>query len=261
VKVRLVTVAVAGGVLAALCAAGCGTRGAGPDRGTVAACTAFGVRAIQQRSTVTRMPAACEGLSKAEVNEAVGRAVYLVAGGRHKAAWRRQAYLVGARLGYLTSPAQAASSVRPAVAGPGPAPSRRSYAGLSLAALACWLLTAGSGSYILGRWISRGVVRRVLSGGPVFQPAVIVGHFGLAATGLAVWTAFAITGQAGLAWAGVGLLVPVAGLGMALLVLTSAAAPPARRRRMPVLAVVGHGVLASGTVLLVLLAALGAPAS
>ena len=92
-NVTLVTAAVAGGMLAALLAAGCGAQGASPQQGTVQACANYGARAIEQHVTVTRMPAACEGLSKAQVNLAVGKAIYLVAGGRHKVAWRRQAYL------------------------------------------------------------------------------------------------------------------------------------------------------------------------
>jgi hypothetical protein len=275
VNVTLAASAVAGGMLAALLAAGCAAQGAGPPGGTVPACTSYGVRAIEHDVTVTRMPAACEGLSKAQVNLAVGRAIFAVAGGRSKVAWRREAYLVGARLAYLASGPQDTAGPQPsgtAVPGSG-APARRgSDAALGFAALGAWLLTAGSGSYMLGAWISRSGIGRLLTGGPRLQPAVISGHFALAAAGLLVWIAYLATDEAALAWTAVGLLPLVAGLGMALLALGSSgerrgpvaaagprAAPGApARRRGPILVVIGHGLLAAGTVLLVLLAALGA---
>ena len=120
-----------------------------------------------------------------------------------------------------------------------------------------------------------------------------------------VWIVYLTTDEAALAWTAVGLLLPVAGLGMALVTLGSSgehvgagvgsagvvgavtagtvapstvavgtatvgtvtaagprAAPAAAARRgVPVLVVIGHGLLAAATVLLVLLAALGAAGS
>ncbi len=323
-----VAAAIAGAVLTAFLAAGCGAPSAAPQSGTVQACADYGVRAIEHHVTVTWMPAACRGLSKAQVNQAVGKAIYLVAGGRHKAAWRRQAYLAGARLAYLTGPPQRTASSRsrgsaipgsPALAG------RGSDVALGFAALGAWFLAAGSGSYMLGVWISYGGIRRLLTGGPRLQPVVTVGHVTLAAAGLMVWIVYLTTDEAALAWTAVGLLLPVAGLGMALVTLgssgehtgsgtasagsgsagsgsagsgsagsgsagvvgavtagtvaastvavgtatvaTATAAGPraapaaAARRGVPVLVVIGHGLLAAATVLLVLLAALGAAGS
>jgi len=328
VNVVRVAAAIAGAVLTAFLAAGCGAPSAAPQSGTVQACADYGVRAIEHHVTVTWMPAACRGLSKAQVNQAVGKAIYLVAGGRHKAAWRRQAYLAGARLAYLTGPPQRTASSRsrgsaipgsPALAG------RGSDVALGFAALGAWLLAAGSGSYMLGVWISHGGIRRLLTGGPRLQPVVTVGHVTLAAAGLMVWIVYLTTDEAALAWTAVGLLLPVAGLGMALVTLgssgehtgsgtasagsgsagsgsagsgsagsgsagvvgavtagtvaastvavgtatvaTATAAGPraapaaAARRGVPVLVVIGHGLLAAATVLLVLLAALGAAGS
>ncbi len=313
-----VAAAIAGAVLTAFLAAGCGAPSAASQSGTVQACADYGVRAIEHHVTVTWMPAACRGLSKAQVNQAVGKAIYLVAGGRHKAAWRRQAYLAGARLAYLTSPPQrtASSRSRGSVIPGSPAPAGRgSDVALGFAALGAWLLAAGSGSYMLGVWISHGGIRRLLTGGPRLQPVVIVGHVTLAAAGLMVWIVYLTTDEAALAWTAVGLLLPVAGLGMALVTLgssgehtgsgtasagsgsagsgsagvvgavtagtvaastvavgtatvaTATAAGPraapaaAARRGVPVLVVIGHGLLAAATVLLVLLAALGAAGS
>ena len=303
-----VAAAIAGAVLTAFLAAGCGAPSPAAQPGTVQACADYGVRAIEHHVTVTWMPAACRGLSKAQVNQAVGKAVYLVAGGRHKAVWRRQAYLAGARLAYLTSPPQRTASSRSrGSAIPGsPAPAgRESDVALGFASLGAWLLAAGSGAYMLGVWISHGGIRRLLTGGPRLQPVVIVGHVTLAAAGLMVWIVYLTTDEAALAWTAVGLLLPVAGLGMALVTLGSSgehvgagvgsagvvgavtagtvapstvavgtatvgtvtaagprAAPAAAARRgVPVLVVIGHGLLAAATVLLVLLAALGAAGS
>ena len=262
VNVTAVIAAVAGAMLTALLVAGCGVQNSGAHQGTVAACADYGVRAIEQHFTVTRKPAVCQGLSKAQVNEAVGRAIYLVAAGRHKAALRRAARVAGARLAYLVSPPQRTTSSRPhgsAIPGSS-APARRgSDVPLSLAALGAWLLAAGSGSYLLGAWIFCGGMRRLRTGAG-FPPMVIIGHFTLATAGLAVWIIYLATDTAALAWAAVGLLLPVAGLGMALVTLGPSGPAPARRH-MPIPVVVGHGLLAMTTVLLVLLAALGASGS
>ena len=309
-NVARVAAAIAGAMLTAFLAAGCGAQNAAPPpsgvppgsvppggvpQGSVSACTAFGVRAIDQRLTVTRKPAACQGLSKAQVNLAIGRAIYLVAGpGRHKVAWRHKALLAGARLaGLISGPQNTAGPPRGyAIAGSSGPAHRSSDVGLSLAALGAWILAAGSGSYILGAWISHGGIRRLRAGGAGLSPVVIFGHFALAAIGLLVWIIFLATGWAALAWTAVGLLLPVAGLGMAMLtlglsgeparavpagvlpagVLPAGALPagalpagalPAGRapaaRHTSLLVVLGHGLLAAGTILLVLLAALGAP--
>jgi hypothetical protein len=88
----------------------------------------------------------------------------------------------------------------------------------------------------------------------------IVGHFGLALGGLVVWVAFVVTGLAALAWIAVVLVVIIASLGMA--VLAAALPEPSRdtaaagRRRLPVAIIASHGVLATLTILLVVLAAL-----
>ena len=287
-NVARVAAAIAGAMLTALLAAGCGAQNAAPPpggvpQGSVSACTAFGVRAIDQHLTVTRKPAACQGLSKAQVNLAIGRAVYLVAGpGRHKVAWRHQALLAGARLAGLISGPQNTAGPQPrgyAIAGSSGPARRSSDVGLSLAALGAWILAAGSGSYILGAWISHGGIRRLRAGGAGLSPVVIFGHFALAAAGLLVWIIFLATDWAALAWAAVGLLLPVAGLGMAMVTLGLSGEParavpaaplpagPLLAGRAPaarhtsLLVVLGHGLLAAGTMLLVLFAALAASGS
>ena len=66
------------------------------------------------------------------------------------------------------------------------------------------------------RWIARGGLRRADLGRSVLPPSVTLSHFGLAVAGLLAWIAYLATGLTGLAWAACVLLLPVAGLGMAL---------------------------------------------
>jgi hypothetical protein len=149
---------------------------------------------------------------------------------------------------------------------------------------------------MMARWIRRGGLRRARLSKAGLPPSLIFTHFGLAVAGLLAWGAYLVTGLAAAAWAGCVLLLPVAGLGMALLSLwlperplaattvpaaqvvpagTGAAAgtdvppgagaaagpvgpgpPPARHP--PALIVAAHGVFAVATILFALLAAVGA---
>ena len=133
---------------------------------------------------------------------------------------------------------------------------------MEIAALITWLLTAGGGFYLLYTWISKG--------GPGnrstsrFPPALIFGHFGLAAAGLVLWIIYVIVDSDTLAWIALILLVPVALLGFTMLArwlptyrarATAVGDGPAERH-FPVATVGAHGLLAVVTVVLVLLAAL-----
>ena len=95
-------------------------------------------------------------------------------------------------------------------------------------------------------------------------PAVLAGHFGLASIGLLGWACYLATSWLALAWVAVCLLLPVIGLGMAVLTMGTAAAsrPPVRRRaprwRRDAIFPVVHGLAAMATILLALLTALGA---
>jgi hypothetical protein len=142
---------------------------------------------------------------------------------------------------------------------------------MGIAALITWVLTAAGGFYMLGVWISRGGLRQPRTSH--FPPGVVFGHFGLAAVGLIVWIVYLIADVDALAWTAFALLIPVAALGFAMLlrwlpsspVRTAATAggPGAAttegpaERHLPVAVVAGHGVLATATVVLVLLTALG----
>jgi|CZKW01.1.fsa_nt_gi hypothetical protein len=55
---------------------------------------------------------------------------------------------------------------------------------VGVAALASWLLTAGSGAYLLGTWIVGGGIHLMRGGTGGLPPTVVFGHFGLAVAGL-----------------------------------------------------------------------------
>jgi hypothetical protein len=222
VLVKVAVAAAAAGV-SGLAAAGCAAHAAAAPRGSVQACTAFGVRAIEEHRTLTQVPAACRGLSRAEVNFALGRSIYLVAGsGHHKVAWRRDAAVAGARLARLiTAMAQSPGAPGTPAAGPGAAsrPGPVDRRPLGLAALAAWLLTVSSGGYMLGRFVAGGGLGRRRAAGDRTGPAVVLTHFGLASSGLLLWAVYLATSWLPVAWVAVGLLLPVIGFGMATLIV------------------------------------------
>lgn len=212
------TAALAGGMLVALFAAGCGAPSGGAPKHTVQGCAAYGLHAIRHHVTVTWKPAPCQGLSKAEVNKAVSLAVVRAAGDARKAIRRKREGAAAPYLAHLVSnlPPGASASASGARSA---ATSGRDLP-MGIAALIAWLVTAGSGAYVLGSWIAGGgtLRRRARGAGTGSPPALLLGHFGLALCGLAVWAVYLVTGWAALAWAAVGVLLPVAGLGMATLV-------------------------------------------
>jgi hypothetical protein len=283
-------------MLAGLLAAGCAQRPAGPPRPSVESCAEFGVTAIQHHVTVTSLPAACRGLTRAQVNLAVGQALYAMTSNVHGKAQRRaRARELSPLLGRLVStvPAQRGPPLAPAPKG-----GQASGPALGYAALISWLITVGLGSWMMARWITRGGFRRARLSKAGLPPSLIFTHFGLAVAGLLVWGAYLATGLTAAAWAGCVLLLPVAGLGMALLSLwlperslaattvpaatvpaaqavpagatagtgavpganaaVGAASPgPPAARHPPALIVAAHGVFAVATILFALLAAVG----
>jgi hypothetical protein len=278
--------AVPAGLLAAVLVAGCSGGARAPSRATTGTCYAFAVQALERHVTVTTVPRACAGLSHEQIDLAVTRAIRTVAGPHAKVAGRRLAHR---ELPYLVHLIKAAPVPAPA---PLTAPSARPSSGtpLRLAALAAWVATMLAGSWLLAGWLVRGGLRRRESRGGV-PPAVVVGHFTLALAGLGVWIAFVVTGVAAVAWVAVGVILAIAGLGMATLAgglpgaadagpdtPGPAAAPTTGREALaveapaleapvleapvrvgkPVTLIVVHGALASATILLVVLAAIGA---
>jgi len=314
---------VAGGFLVALAAfsaSGCATgvggsagaqsagSAAGRPASSVASCTAYAYRAIRSRERVSGMPAACRGLSKYQVNISASTAIRLASGDGLKSASRKRAGAAAPYVSALISqiPAAPAPATGGVPAGALTAGALTVSSGSRLgfsepaarfAALLAWLATAASGGFVLIRWWrAGGSLARLRRGTATAAPPVVaLGHVGLALLGLVLWALFMITGWAVLAWASVGLLASVSGLGMGILVLglpsprspasagapptartvsrlprdgrtavldvpaAAAAAPsPARSGRQPVLAIVAHGLFATATLMLVLLAAIGA---
>lgn len=260
-------------VLAAGCTAGCAAGPAAPFRATAGTCYAFAVLAVQRHVTVARLPRACAGLSHEQIDQALARAIHAAAGLGPKAAARRRAYRDSrylARLFRAVAPPRAVSGPAPLAGAAG----RAAGPGLRLAALASWVVTAAAGAYLLAGWLVRG--RR--DGAAGRPPVIVVGHAAAALAGLGIWLAFVASHVPALAWTGAGLIIPAAGLGMATLVgalpgpAPSAgpaspgpllAARPAEtaapaRVRIPVAVIALHGMLATATILLVLLAAIGA---
>jgi hypothetical protein len=230
----------AGGVPAAAAAS---ASGPGAPAGSVRDCTAFAYQAIRSHTVVTGRPPACQGLGRAQVNDAASIAIRLASGSGPKSQWRRQAGVAAPWVSaLLTGPVPAAPGPDTAVSGVAPARDSgvAGLAGVSVfelrvAALAGWLATAASGGYVLIRWLRaggrpRGQVKAAQPAGAAgaVPAAVIVGHVGFGLFGLLLWAGFMITGWTALAWTATGLLGPVAGAGMGILVIGLPS--PARQR-------------------------------
>jgi hypothetical protein len=246
--------AFAAALLAAVACAGCGAQGTTdhPPSPSVQACIHFGVRAIHDRVTVRTLPPACRGLTRDQVNYAVGTAVRSVAGRvRGKARQRRLAAEYAPLLAHLVKTVPPARS-QPAA--PVPAAEQVSHDTLSALALACWLLTVWLGSWMMSRWLSRRALRGALRRQPApadgLPPLVNFGHFGLAVAGLLTWIAYLATGAAVAGWIACAALLPTAGIGMSLVFL----GPSGRRS---VFVVAAHIALAVATILFTLLAVAG----
>lgn len=96
-----------------------------------------------------------------------------------------------------------------------PAPAR----GLALATLGSWLVSVGSGSYMVSSWLARGGAARYRANRQGLPPGVIFTHLGLAVAGLASWALYLATGWLALAWTAAGVLLPVTGLGLSAVLL------------------------------------------
>ena len=98
---------------------------------------------------------------------------------------------------------------------------------MGIATLASWMLTVGIGAYMLSTWIARGGPRVARSRPGGLPPVVVFGHASLAITGLAIWISYLATGLAALAWSAAGLLMPVVGLGAAMVTVWTPYPAPA----------------------------------
>jgi hypothetical protein len=237
--------------------------------GSLQACVAYAYTAIEQHKVITATPPACRGLGRAEVNQAASIAIRTTLTSGAKSARRKQAVAAAHWAGALItgpvpvrSPVASAAPVHPVAGGPvnGLGLGGVSELAAKVGALLAWLATAASGGWVLVRWLLAGgsPLRRTMTAAP---PAVILGHVGTAALGLVLWVSFLLSGWVALAWTALAILAPVAGLGMGVLLLglPGPARPlPGRRARIPVLAIVAHGMFAVTALLLVLMASIGA---
>jgi hypothetical protein len=154
---------------------------------------------------------------------------------------------------------------------------------MAIAALITWIVTALGGFALLGLWLRAGGLRQQESKATSFRSGLIFGHFLLAAAGLVIWIVYVLTDTQSLAWLSLGVLAVVAVLGFTMFFRwletrrapvtaaagggsgaaasssasssASAGAEPAERG-LPAGIVGLHGLVAVGTVVLVLLAAL-----
>lgn len=264
-------------LLALALLAGCSASSPAPRQATVSACYAFAVQALDRHVTVTSVPPACAGLSHEEINLVVERAVRDVIGPQPKAEGRRLAHKEAAYLAYLVRVSPPPRAPAPPVAAPAGRPAGLP---LDLGALGAWVVTVAAGARLAAGWLAGGGLRPGYRRAAGVPRLVIAGHLGLAVAGLGTWIGFVATGAAALAWAAVGVILSVAGLGMATLVggLPGPAADMARPvaaggagshalpaepgaggpAGRPVIMIVVHGALAASTILLVVLAAAGA---
>ncbi len=205
--------ALAGLALAGLALAGCTQPPPARQQATVASCTAFSVNALRHHVSVTAVPAACRGLTKAQANDAASAALHAITGTVHGATrLRARARELGPLLAHLVSAVPAQPGPPPAAAAPGPGGPPA-----GVVALIAWLATVGLGSVMMARWITRTGFRHLFTGKGRPAAALNFAHFGLAVAGLLIWAGFLLTGLAALAWVSCALLLPVAGLGMTLI--------------------------------------------
>jgi hypothetical protein len=146
---------------------------------------------------------------------------------------------------------------------------------MDIAALITWILTAAGGFVMLGIWVqnsTRVSVTHGAGGGEQVAPSrlpapVVFGHFLLAATGLVLWIVYLANDSAGLAWTAFVLLVLVALGGFFMFARwigggghrhATGSSGQAPENKFPLPVVLGHGLLAATTLVIVLLAALDA---
>jgi len=240
----------------------------------VESCVQFGIAAIRHHVTVTSLPPACQGLTGAQVDFAVGSALRSAAiGARGKVRQRERIGQASQYLQHLVDSVSAQRGEPPVLT---PAAPRLSRSTLGLIALFTWLITVALGLWMMIRWILRSRARYPPGGRLRRPPALDLAHLGLAGASLLTWIAYLASGVIGLAWTASALLPLVAGLGMALVFLppsarradtTPAQALPAAmsaaargnssHRRPPVVTVGAHIIFATATILLALLTAIG----
>lgn len=281
-------------VTAVLPAAGCSAGRPATSRATVASCYAFAVQALSRHVTVTSVPAACAGLTHEQINLAVDRAIRAVVGPHRKVVARRLTHEEAAYLAYLVTvvPPRAPA---PLAASPATRPSRLPLDLAALAAWAVtvaagtWLLAGWLAQGGLRRGYARvaGVPRTVIVGHFALAVTGLGIWLAFLASGVAAlaWTAVAVV----LSVAGLGMATLAGGLpeqrqpgggpprppaastadaaqpgaGATVAGPRGTGSAPARTAAIvvpagkPLTVIALHGALASVTILLVVLAAIG----
>src|SRR3954469_25037162 len=87
---------------------------------------------------------------------------------------------------------------------------------MGIAALVAWVLTAGGGFVMVGRWVAAGGLRQQGDGATRFPAPLVFGHAGLAAAGLVLWIVYLALDADSLTWVAFVLLIVVALLGFTL---------------------------------------------
>lgn len=151
---------------------------------------------------------------------------------------------------------------------------------MSLISLIFWITTIFVGLFLLAIWLIEYDPDYQRAAATRLPISVISSHVLLAVTGLVVWIMYLITDSERLAWVTVAILTAVVSLGITMAVrwarVYRADGPGAHargpdgdegiqqapitvppERHFPPSVVIGHGLLATGTVLLVLLTTLG----
>jgi hypothetical protein len=127
---------------------------------------------------------------------------------------------------------------------------------MAVAALITWLVTALGGFVLLFRWMGGGGHKP--GSGSRLPASLVFAHFGLAVVGLVLWIIYLATDSEGIAWAAFVVLLPVALAGFTMfarwLGTRTGSAPESR---FPMAVVLGHGLFAAVTLVLVLLTAVG----
>jgi hypothetical protein len=146
---------------------------------------------------------------------------------------------------------------------------------MGVAALISWFVTAFVGLYLLAVWLIENDVTNRGAAASRLPAPVIFGHLLLALSGLVIWVIHLLSHSSTLGWTALGMLVAIGALGLTMFtrwipvhVAYVAAESGKHAHRLadydfpaeqafPLPVVVGHGLLASATVTLVLLAMLG----
>jgi hypothetical protein len=148
---------------------------------------------------------------------------------------------------------------------------------MGVVALITWIITASAGLFLLAIWLIEYDREYQTASATRLPVPVIASHVLLAVTGLVIWAVYLVAENDRLAWTAVVILLVVATLGLVMAVRwigvyraftvararrpAPADAPGSRpiappERNFPVPVVIGHGIFAVLTLLLVLLTAL-----